>query len=39
MVEPTPLKGEPTRMPSWRELRTPEQGAAGRLTTRLFDRL
>jgi transposase len=39
MVEPTPMKGEPTRMPSWRELRTPEQGAAGRPTARLFDRL
>jgi hypothetical protein len=39
MVEPTPVKGEPTPTPSWRELRTPEQGAAGRLTTRLFDRL
>jgi hypothetical protein len=40
MAEPTPVKEEPTPTPSWRELRTPEQGAAGRLThTRLFDRL
>ena len=29
MVEPAPLKGEPTPTPFWRELRTPEQGAAG----------
>jgi putative transposase len=39
MVQPTPLKGEPTPTPCWRELRIPEQGAAGRLTTRSFDRL
>src|SRR5512132_438118 len=28
MVEPTPVKGEPTPTPSWRALRTPEKGAA-----------
>ena len=27
MVEPAPVKGEPTPTPSWRELRTPEKGA------------
>jgi indole-3-glycerol phosphate synthase len=29
MVKPASLKGEPTPTPSWRELRTPEKGAAG----------
>src|SRR6266542_3457490 len=29
MVEPAPVKGEPRYTPSWRDPRTPEQGAAG----------
>jgi hypothetical protein len=31
MANPSPWKREPTSMPSWRELRTPEKGAAGPL--------
>jgi putative transposase len=30
----SPVKGEPTRTPCWREPRTPEGGAAGHLTTK-----
>jgi hypothetical protein len=37
MVQPTPMKGEPTL--SSPEPRTPEQGAAGPPLTRPFDRL
>ena len=40
MVKPAPMKGEPTRTPSWCELRTPEKGAADHLLAwRLSDRL
>jgi putative transposase len=39
MAKPASLKGEPTPTPSWRELRTPEKGAAGLPHHGAFDRL
>jgi hypothetical protein len=39
MVEPAPVKEEPTPAPCWREPRTPEQGAVGPPHTSFSDRL